>query len=232
MFNIETLFEDKDILVINKPTGLVVNNSETTEEETLQDIVKDKIDRESALSQDSEFLLRSGIVHRLDKDTSGVLIIAKNEKAFQLLQSQFKERNVEKEYIAIVFGDIKEPLIEINAPIGRDLNNRLRYAVVKDGRESTTVIRRTKGILLHEQDLTVVKCMPKTGRTHQIRVHLAALGHPVVGDVLYSSRVQLEYSKNYFHRLMLHAEKISFTHPTTNEVLTINASVPSEFSIA
>lgn len=239
MDDLKIIFEDNDILVVNKPSGMVVNRSQTFSGITVQDIVKkigeDAIDPEVIVNPDdsdeiSEFSARDGIVHRLDKDTSGVLIIAKNEPSFKRIQAQFKRREVEKEYKAIVLGSLPQEKIEIEAPLGRNPKNRLTMAVVDEGRPALTVAILEKEFQVDETIFSLLSVKPTTGRTHQIRVHLAAVGNPIVCDPIYCTRKQFEFTLQYFTRLMLHALSIKFTHPTTGEKLTFTAELPEEFT--
>jgi 23S rRNA pseudouridine1911/1915/1917 synthase len=231
----EIIYEDDDIFVVNKPAGLVVNDSKTSGDVTVQSIFSEQIENEnpddSDTPEDSEFSLRGGIVHRLDKDTSGILLIAKNERSFINLQRQFKKRSVEKEYIALVIGDLKDEVFEIDAPIKRNPRNRFKYAVVAGGKEAQTKFVKERTVTLGEGTVSVLKVYPKTGRTHQIRVHLAALDHPVAMDPLYSTRDQVAQWVKRFNRMMLHAYKITFSHPISNEILTLEAPIPNEFMI-
>lgn len=225
------LYEDEYFLVLDKPHGIVVNLSETTKAETLQNFLQSYLSTQLSLvpeaERDSEFYMRSGIVHRLDKDTSGVLVVAKNENVFKNLQKQFKKHTVEKEYVAIVIGELKDKLIEINAPIKRNPEHRFRYAVVKEGKDAVT---RVEALEVRD-GLSKVRVFPKTGRTHQIRVHMAALGHPVVGDPIYCTKKQLEFWQPYYSRLMLHARHISFVNPITHDPISFSSEVPTEFVI-
>lgn len=227
---LDVIYEDESLLVINKPAGLVVNLSETTKEGTLQNLILERYPRLFEESENSEFVKRSGIVHRLDKETSGVMVVAKDEGTFEDLKKQFQERQVEKEYIALVIGRVEENLIEVNAPVARNPKNRLKVAVVRNGREAVTVIEKMREIKWQNMTATLVKVYPKTGRMHQIRVHLAALDHPVVGDNLYAGRKRSVSSREYFGRLMLHSRKISFSHPLKKEKVIFEALTPSEFS--
>jgi len=225
--NLDVIFQDDSILVLNKPSGLVVNISDTSPQDTLQDLMRDiiKIDPEDM----SEFAQRNGIVHRIDKDTSGLLLVAKNKDAFNYLKSQFMHRTVKKEYVAIVLGRITEPLFEINAPIIRNPRNRMKMAVGKKGREAMTRFELANNFNLNGEDYSVLKCFPETGRTHQLRVHLAALQHPIAGDEIYMTRKQLFIMGDAFKRLMLHAWKIEFKHPKLQEELFFEAPLPEEF---
>jgi 23S rRNA pseudouridine1911/1915/1917 synthase len=170
-------------------------------------------------------------VHRLDKDTSGVLLIAKDERSFKVLQKQFKRHEVGKQYKALVIGEVKDEEFEINAPLKRNPKNRFKFAVVSGGKDALT-----KGVKLGVGEIegnkyTLLDIFPKTGRTHQIRVHLAAMGFPIIGDNLYSNKLQLKKWSEFFPRMMLHAQKITFLHPITREEMSFEADLPSEFPV-
>ena len=222
--NLDVIFQDDSILVINKPSGLVVNISDTSPQDTLQDLMKDiiKIDPEDV----SEFAQRDGIVHRIDKDTSGLLVVAKNKDAFNYLKSQFMHRTVKKEYLAVVLGRVTEPLFEIDAPIIRNPRNRMKMAVARKGRAAMTRFELMNNFMVDEQSFSLLKCFPETGRTHQLRVHLAALQHPIAGDQIYMTRKQLFMVGDAFKRLMLHAWKIEFKHPKLQKELFFEAPLP------
>ncbi|HLC93832.1 MAG TPA: RluA family pseudouridine synthase [Patescibacteria group bacterium] len=222
MHDLDILYEDSYILVLNKPSGVVVNKSDTSSDITIQDKIAGYI---VADDEESEFFQRGGIVHRIDKDTSGVLLIAKDIGSFKRLQKQFKRREVTKEYVAVVHGEIKDDMFEVNAPIKRNPRNRLKYAIVEGGKEAVTRFEKLKTI----NNLTVLKCFPKTGRTHQIRIHLTALGHPIIMDTLYSNVLQLSEAKEKFPRMLLHATKITIKHPQSGEMVTFEAPLPAEF---
>jgi len=230
------IYEDENILLLNKPSGLIVDRNNTSKEETLQDI----LDREYRISNvevigeiDKEiyedFKNRSGIVHRLDKGTSGIIVIAKNIESFVFLQKQFKERNVYKEYVALVHGRVEEEEMEINAPLARNPKVPLRYAVVSTGRPALTKIEKIKNVTRDGNDYTLLKVSPKTGRTHQIRVHLSAIGHPIVGDLLYCTKKLLEQDSNAFGRLMLHARVLGFSDPKTQKFQRFEIPLPNTF---
>ena len=225
---VEIIYEDKEILVVNKPSGLVVNRSNTYFGNTLQDWVEGKL---MFTSNESDFSKRSGIVHRLDKDTSGILLIAKNEKSFIKLQKQFKKREVEKQYVCVVNGRVENGYLEINAPLGRNPNNPLKVAVVSGGRESHTLVEKIKEVKLEDNYFTILKIYPKTGRTHQIRVHLSAIRHPIVMDQIYCSNNLLKMNKKYFTRLMLHALKLSFFHPKSDKKVQFETDLPKAFNL-
>ena len=228
---LQIIFESNNFFIINKESGLTVNRSDTTlGEQTLQDL----IDNANLIknSNDSEFISRSGIVHRLDKETSGVLIVAKNSEYFNLLQAQFKERLVRKEYIALVHGEIQPKSGEINAPIARLPWNRKRFGVIAGGREALTKYEciSNYSFIKSKEKMSLVRVYPKTGRTHQIRVHLKYINYPIFSDELYGGRKIARNDRKILKRIFLHAEKISFNEPKTNEKLNFIAEMPSELT--
>ena len=220
------LFEDDWLLALNKPSDLIVNRSKTAKTKTLQDYLEE----EYSFEGDETFVSRSGIVHRLDKDTSGVLIIAKNEKAFTELQKSFKNREIQKEYTALVHGSISHELLEINAPIGRSPVNFRKYAILADGKKSYTKAVKISEINIQEETYSKMKIHPKTGRTHQIRVHFASINHPIAGDSIYCPKALYERDLSIFGRLMLHANKITFISPVDNKKISIESKIPSIFN--
>ncbi|NMB91869.1 RluA family pseudouridine synthase [candidate division WWE3 bacterium] len=228
---IRKIYEDENIIVLDKPSGLVVNRSNTTTEQTLQDILEEKYLFNIESIDDTEYKDRSGIVHRLDKDTSGVIVIAKNVDSFYFLQKQFKERNVYKEYVALVRGRIDDESIEINAPLARNPNNPLKYAVVSTGKYALTRINRIKNVSVEGNEYTLLKVAPKTGRTHQIRVHLSAIGHSVVCDQIYCANNLLKVDFTVFNRLMLHARTLGFSNPKTLKFQRFEAPLPVDFQL-
>lgn len=229
---VKIVFEDNDVIAINKPSGLIVNRSNTTNELTLQDFLDEKFlaEKGSYTGFPEEFAERSGLVHRLDKDTSGLILAAKNFESMKKLQSQFKSRFVDKEYCAIVIGNIQDEIIEIVAPIKRNPKAPLKYAVVSTGKEAKTRITKVKDLLFNNIHFTYINIFPHTGRTHQIRVHLSAIRHPVAHDEIYCTKKEYELSQRFFNRLMLHSRKIMILHPKTNKELTIEAKLPTEFN--
>jgi 23S rRNA pseudouridine1911/1915/1917 synthase len=220
---LQLIHEDDNLIVIDKPSGLIVNRSVTAKDITLQDIMCEYFSQAKIGQKNAEidtFSERCGIVHRLDKDTSGLLLIAKNEETFTYLQEKFKKREVQKEYIAVGFGEFKDERVRVAAPLARDPKNRTKFIVSKKGRESFTVVEKVKNIPIDEGWLCYVKVWPLTGRTHQIRVHMTALNHPIVGDKIYSSKNQLKRAAELGStRMMLHAHKITFDEKTfTSEI--------------
>lgn len=224
------LFEDEDLVVLNKPPGLVVHPSNGHEEHTLVNALLHHC--QGQLSGIGG-VARPGIVHRLDKDTSGCLVVAKNDQTHVGLQNQFKDRSLDKIYHTIVCGVIPRERGEIRAAIARHPTHRKRMAALDDGdgREAWTSYR----VLERMSAATLVECELHTGRTHQIRVHMQYLGHPVAGDELYGKRqiARLKKLTNYAApRQMLHASRLQFTHPRTKKEIKCEAPWPDDFQQA
>ena len=215
---IDVIYEDKDIIVVNKPKGLVVHPANGNPDGTLVNAIM-AICKGSLSGIGGE--IRPGIVHRLDKDTSGIIIIAKNDEAHIKLSEQIKNREVKKTYIALVRGFIKENEATINMPIGRSPKDRKKMAVVKNGKNAITHIK----VLERFNNYTLLQVNIETGRTHQIRVHLSQIGYPIVGDYTYSN------GKNEFGIVgqCLHAKSLKFRHPITNEEMYLEAELPQYF---
>lgn len=213
---IDILYEDNDLAIVNKVQGMVVHPAPGNYSGTLVNALLFHIGDLSMTNG----LIRAGIVHRLDKDTSGLLIIAKNEITHYELTKQFKDRSVLKEYITLVHNKVKEDG-KINKPIGRNPKNRKKMAVVQNGKEAITSYQ----VLKSYNKYTLLKIDLKTGRTHQIRVHMADINHPIVGDPVYSS------GKNEFKidKQLLHAFKIGFIHPKREEYMEFEKDVPEDF---
>lgn len=215
---IDIIYEDTDIIVVNKPKGMVVHPANGNPDGTLVNAIMN-ICKDSLSGIGGE--IRPGIVHRIDKDTSGLLIIAKNDKAHINLSEQIKNREITKKYVALVRGVIKENTATIDMPIGRSDKDRKKMAVRKDGKKAVThfdVIKRYNGY-------TYLDIKIDTGRTHQIRVHLAEIGYPIVGDGVYSN------GKNPFgvEGQMLHAKSLEFKHPVTGKIMKLEAPLPDYF---
>ena len=215
---LDIIYEDSDIIVVKKPKGMVVHPAKGNPDGTLVNAIL-SICKNSLSGIGGE--LRPGIVHRLDKDTSGLIIVAKNDKAHINMSEQIKERNVKKTYIALVRGNVPEEEATINMPIGRSTKDRKKMAVTKNGKQAITHFK----VLKRYSKYTLLEIKIETGRTHQIRVHMAEIGYPVVGDAVYSN------GKNEFgiEGQMLHAYKLEFMHPITNKHMELTAPLPQYF---
>lgn len=215
---LDVVYEDSDIIVVNKPKGMVVHPANGNPDGTLVNAVM-ALCKGSLSGIGGE--IRPGIVHRLDKDTSGLIIVAKNDTAHINLSKQIKDRQVKKIYIALVRGNVGENEATINMPIGRSTKDRKKMAVRKDGKEAVTHFK----VLKRYGKYTLLELKIDTGRTHQIRVHMAEIGHPVVGDMIYSN------GKNEFgvEGQMLHAKSLDFKHPITGKQIHLEAELPKYF---
>lgn len=214
---LEIVYQDADVVVINKPQGMVVHPATGHADGTLVNALMYHIDDLSGING----TIRPGIVHRIDKDTSGLLMIAKNDQAHESLAAQLKAKTNKRRYLAIVHGEMPNDRGIIEAPIGRNPKERKKQAVIADGKPAVThfeVVERFAGYTLLALEL-------ETGRTHQIRVHLAYIGHPVAGDPLYGPKNTLLPNKGQF----LHAETLGFEHPKTREWLEFKADLPEIF---
>lgn len=215
---ITIIYEDKDILVVNKPKGLVVHPANGNPDGTLVNAIM-AICKDSLSGIGGE--IRPGIVHRLDKDTSGIMLVAKTDKAHIALSNQLKNHEIKKTYIALVRGVVKEEEATIDMPIGRSTIDRKKMAVTEKGKSAITHFK----VLKRFKNYTLLKVNIETGRTHQIRVHLAQIGHPVLGDSVYSN------GKNEFgiKGQCLHAKSLEFKHPITGEEMKLEAELPKYF---
>lgn len=213
------LYQDEDIAVVNKPCGMVVHPAGGNETGTLVNALLYALDDLSGIGG----VKRPGIVHRLDKDTSGVLLIAKNDAAHLALSAQLKDRTMEKHYLAVVEGAMKEDRGRIDRPIARSPRDRKKMAVVEGGRPSQTEWETLEAL----RGATLLDVHLLTGRTHQIRVHMQSIGHPVAGDSIYG----LKHGVNV-PRLMLHAHTLDFTHPRTGKRMRVEAPLPAAFQDA
>lgn len=247
---IPIIFEDEDILVLDKPAGLVTTSSETQKEASLQNILASEYGIE---------IERSGIVHRLDKDTSGLLVAAKTPEALEALQAQFKNRRVKKEYLALVHGII-EKSGRVEAAIMRNPGNREKFVVASQAtlgvaRSAVTEYEPVQRLAFDDQRLvelfpdyskiqlrklqtmnyklfTLLRCFPETGRTHQIRVHLKYLGFPIVGDDKYGGRKVVRLDRRWVPRQFLHACHLEFNHPKTGERMEFDSKLPADLERA
>lgn len=222
------LFEDNSLIVLEKPAGLVVNRAETAKEETIQDWIARNCQFPIANDQSR----RNGIVHRLDKETSGLLLIAKTPEAFANLQKQFKERRVEKRYLALVHGQVEPGQGVIEASISRSPFDRKKFGVFLGGRAARTEYW-TKDTYHHDSEkYTLVELLPTTGRTHQLRVHLKYINHPVVADEKYAGRKTARADRQWCSRQFLHASFLALTHPQTGERVAFTSELPVELKKA
>lgn len=266
---LKIVYQDQDIVAVNKPAGVVVNRAQSVKGETLQDwleqniteirvAVKEGIYPEGWMSQIPEefseefgspqeiFLQRSGIAHRLDKDTSGILLVAKHPGSLLELLKQFRIREIKKQYVCLTHGKFGMPRGEVCAPIGRRSSNRKLFGIVSDGRPAVTEYEVQKYYpnfdeqrLLQEtgekelrfssyNGFSLVNCFPKTGRTHQIRVHLAHLAHPIVGDIFYVGKKRRKLDALWCKRHFLHAQTIEFIHPRTKQRMFVSAELSKD----
>ncbi|SER04538.1 ribosomal large subunit pseudouridine synthase D [Gracilibacillus ureilyticus] len=214
---INIVYEDQDILVVNKASGMVVHPSAGHQDDTLVNALLYHCDDLSGING----VARPGIVHRIDKDTSGLLVVAKNDKAHEQLAEQMKDKQIKREYKALVHGDIPHEYGTIDAPVGRSEKNRQLMDVVENGKPAIThfeVIERLHG------KYTFIKCVLDTGRTHQIRVHMKYIGFPIVGDPKYGQRKSIDVEGQ-----ALHAYHLTFRHPITGNELSFDAELPTKF---
>ncbi len=211
---IDIVYEDEYLMVINKDSGVVVHPGAGNSNDTL---VNGLLYYNKTLSKGEEF--RPGIVHRLDKDTSGLMIVAKDDKAHELLADDFKNKRIHREYIALLDGVFPQKKAIIDAPIGRSKQYFDKMEVCKDGKKAITNLE----VIKKYKDYTLVKLVLETGRTHQIRVHLAYIGYPVHNDPVYSNKVCTDFGQ------FLHSAYLKFKHPITGEVLEFNSKLPEEF---
>ncbi|MBN2504120.1 MAG: RluA family pseudouridine synthase [Bacilli bacterium] len=213
---LDIVFEDEDVLVVNKPSGMVVHPAPGNYEHTLVNALLFHLNR--SIGNDD---LRPGIVHRIDKDTSGLLMVAKNDFAHQRLQAELKEKQTKREYVALVDGVILNDKGTIDAPIGRDPKDRKKMAVVTGGKPSVTHFQ----VLERYAEHTLISCRLETGRTHQIRVHMAYIKYPLAGDHIYNKKAEKSGFGQY-----LHAKVLGFTHPRSGQWQEFTNELPKEFS--
>ena len=217
--NLDIVYEDQDVILINKPKGMVVHPAAGHYSGTLVNgLMAHCKDDLSGING----VLRPGIVHRIDKDTTGILIVCKNDMAHQSIAKQLYDHSITRKYHAIVYGNIKEEEGTVNAPIGRSLKDRKKMGIVMDGKHAVThykVLKRLK------KGFTYIECQLETGRTHQIRVHMASIKHPLLGDDVYGPKK----SKYTLEGQCLHAKVLGFIHPRTGEYMEFEVSLPEYF---
>lgn len=222
-----TLYDDADVVVIDKPPGIVVHPAAGHPDQTVVNALLFHVKDLSGVGGE----LRPGIVHRLDKDTSGVMIVAKNDDAHRKLTEQWNSAAVRKEYVAIVYGTPSADRGTVDAPIGRDPRDRKKMAVIAGGRHAITDYTVAERL----RHASVIHCLLRTGRTHQIRVHMKHLGHPIIGDPVYSGPQwrgipdkRLQKALSSFPRQALHAARITFVHPRSGETVTVESPLPDD----
>ena len=228
---LDIVFEDEYLAVINKPAGMVVHPGAGIQSGTLANAIAFHFEFEQSAVGDQQSELRVGIVHRLDKDTSGLIVVAKTDEIHEALSEQFRERQVYKSYVALVHGSPEQKIGKVDAPIGRNKHNRLRMKVATHGRSALSLWKVRK----RYDKFTLLDIEIKTGRTHQIRVHMGFINHPVVGDEIYNegrdNTIMDHTVRNAIAsmpRFFLHAEQLSFTHPKTQERMEFTQPLPPE----
>jgi 23S rRNA pseudouridine1911/1915/1917 synthase len=228
---LDLVYEDDDLIVVDKPAGLVVHPGAGNWTGTLVNALVYHFDQLSGAAG----RIRPGIVHRIDKDTSGLLVVAKNDPAHERLSDEFRDRQVSKAYIALVYGRVKEARGEIETRIGRSPNNRTRMAVVKEPRGRTA--HTTFEMMQQFSDFSLLRVRIATGRTHQIRVHMAHIGHPVVADAVYGTGreklirdTNLRRAVNELGRHFLHSAELAFRHPLSGEQLSFTSPIPPKLA--
>lgn len=225
----KVIFENEVLFVINKPSGWIVNEAKTTKDNpVVQTWLKKKLTYPIVKSTKE----RSGIVHRIDKETSGALLIAKTKKAFQDLQKQFKERKINKTYIGLLHGKLVPEEGSVEVPVGRLPWNRERFGVLPGGRDSFTSYKVKNYYEKGGETYSLCYFYPKTGRTHQIRIHAKYLHHPIVADNFYAGRKRSRSDRKWCPRLFLHAFVISFSNPTDGKTQNAKVSLPEDLKAA
>ena len=214
---LDIVYEDSDVIVVNKPSGMVVHPANGHYKDTLVNALMYHCTDLSTINGE----IRPGIVHRIDKDTSGLLVACKNDLSHNSIAAQLKAKTSTRKYVAIVYGNFEHNYGKIDAPIARDPQNRLKMAVVKGGKESITTFK----VLERYGDYTLLELKLETGRTHQIRVHMAYIGHPIEGDTVYGTRA----NKVYKNGQLLTAYKLSLIHPRSKELMTFEIELPDYF---
>jgi 23S rRNA pseudouridine1911/1915/1917 synthase len=216
--DLNIIYEDSDVVIINKERGVVVHPAPGNYTGTLVNGLLYHCDDLSGING----VIRPGIVHRIDKDTSGILVIAKNDEAHNSLALQFKNHSIKREYYALVEGKFSKLVGTIDKPLGRHKKERVKRAIVEDGKRAVT---HYEVLEQYDKGISLVKCTLETGRTHQIRVHMASIGHPLIGDTLYGSKKQ----KINLEGQALHAKTLGFIHPTTKEYMEFDSELPEYF---
>jgi len=225
MMEPKIIFEDDSVFVVDKSSGWITNDADTTTTQpVLQKWVRDNFD----YPLKGNYEMRDGIVHRLDKETSGIVVVAKTPEAFLKLQSEFKLRQVSKTYIALLHGKLNTEVGEINATVGRLPWHRSRFGVLPGGRESTTDYKVLEFYPGNNAGHSLVEFHPKTGRTHQLRIHSRHIGHAIVSDEFYAGRKTARNDRKWCPRLFLHAASIKFIHPVTEKEVEFESDLPND----
>lgn len=215
--NLDIIYEDDDLLIINKPQGMVVHPASSYHKPTMVHGLLYQVENLSSING----IVRPGIVHRIDKDTSGLLVVAKNDVTHRALSKDLAEHKIEREYLALVYGSFTENEGCIDAPIQRHPKNRLKMTVISGGKFAKTNFK----VIDRFEEYTLVSCQLQTGRTHQIRVHMSYIKHPIVGDPVYGPKEVIGSTGQF-----LHAKKLSFYHPIKKEHMTFSVDMPKEFT--
>ena len=223
------MFEDESICVVDKPAGMVVNKSQTTAEITVQEWHAPKLKNQNSNIKTAEFYEKGGVVHRLDKETSGVMVLAKTPEIYEKLKKQFMERKTVKRYRALVNGIMDKESGIIAVPVERHPKVKKKFGVSGNlSRMAVTEWRVLEKYSRSNAQYSMLELTPLTGRTHQIRVHLAHIGHPVAGDTIYGGRRKVVEERKWCPRLWLHAKYLEFVHPATGNRVSFEAPVPEE----
>ncbi|MEK7505452.1 MAG: RluA family pseudouridine synthase [Patescibacteria group bacterium] len=230
--DIQVLYEDENIVAVNKPAGLLVHGTGRNKEENLSDWFAEKYPESlgvgESLKTNNEIVGRPGIVHRLDRETSGVILLAKTKEGYEYLKKQFQNRTVVKKYLAFAYGNVKDDFGSIDAPLGRSKGDFRQYTTPRKARGEMRDALTYYTVKGRAGGATLLEVIPKTGRTHQIRAHMASFGHPLVGDRLYGKSMPLLLG---FTRVALHAHQIEFSNLSGTPVLVV-APPPSDFQAA
>jgi 23S rRNA pseudouridine1911/1915/1917 synthase len=217
--NLDVIYEDKDVIVINKAQGVVVHPAPGNYSGTLVNGLLYQCSDLSGING----VIRPGIVHRIDKNTSGILVVAKNDEAHNSLAKQFKDHSIKREYYALVEGKFSKMEGTIDKPLGRNKKDRLKMAIVMDGKRAVT---HYQVLEQYNNNISLIKCILETGRTHQIRVHMSSINHPLVGDTVYGSKKQ----KYKLEGQVLHAKTLGFIHPRSKEYMEFESELPDYFN--
>lgn len=222
------IYQDESFFVVDKPPGWITNEADTT---TTQPVLQKWIRENYNYPLKGDIDMRDGIVHRLDKETSGIILVAKTKEAFEKLQSEFKSREVQKTYLALCHGKVEPTEGKIEANIGRLPWRRDRFGVLGNGRESVSEYKVLKFYPEERGGYSLVEFSPKTGRTHQIRVHAKHIGHAIVSDEFYAGRKTSRNDRKFCPRLFLHAASIKFIHPETGKPVEFKSELPEDLEL-